>query len=288
MRAADPVENSGTAEVVHLDHTAGSHKPAPVYSQRRTIRDDDASGAFPLEIDVRSASSQLYQWIVIFAVAGLAIGGAKWWSARQGEAIARLAAAPAALTTMEQATGGASRSTSDDGTVSAVDPSAAGTQSASATGAGEPQMPGVAPWTLDEGASPDGSAPGSTPAGVSDDPAGIDDGLADQDAGTTQELFDTADVRTVRAPADVPYPRRVEGVDPDVPEGAAVRRGIAVLSLLIDARGNVVEAELLRNVDPMLDDAALSAARLWKFEPTMKDGRPVAVRSNVTVRFGYD
>jgi TonB family protein len=279
MRAADPVQNLGTAEVVHLDRTVGSHRPSPVYAQRRDGALEDLSGTFELEIDVRSASTQLYQWLIIFAVLGLVIGGAKWWSAREGAAIAALAAAPSALSTTQQQAGGAPRSPSDDGTVSAVDPGAAGPLAGMPAGrsAGDPasaRAPGQEASTdvltsADGTAAPGEAAPPDAPAQLVAAPA------------------ITGDVRTVRAPADVPYPRRIEGIDPDLPEGAGVQRGIAVLALLIDARGNVVEAELLRNVDPALDDAALTAARQWKFEPTVHDGRPVAVRSNFTVRFGY-
>ena len=92
---------------------------------------------------------------------------------------------------------------------------------------------------------------------------------------------------TVRAPAEVPYPRRIHDVEPRVPSSAAARRGIAILALLIDTAGNVAEVETLRGVDPELDAAAIGAARLWKFEPTMHKGRPVAVRGNFSVTFGY-
>jgi len=92
---------------------------------------------------------------------------------------------------------------------------------------------------------------------------------------------------TVRAPAEVPYPRRIHDVEPRVPSSAAARRGIAILALLIDTVGNVAEVETLRGVDPELDAAAIGAARLWKFEPTMHEGRPVAVRGNFSVTFGY-
>lgn len=92
---------------------------------------------------------------------------------------------------------------------------------------------------------------------------------------------------TVRAPASVPYPRRIHDVQPQVPGNVATKRGIAVLSLLIDTAGNVTEVQTLRGLDPELDAAAIAAARLWKFEPTTHRGRPVAVRANFTVTFGY-
>lgn len=270
MRAANPVENSGNAEVVHFDRSARQHKPSPVYASRRGA-DDDAADALALDIDVRSASTQIYQWVVIFAVLGMAIGGAKWWSARQGAAIAELAAASSIPT-------GSPRS---------------------GKGAATPELPANADAgrTLDAGAlafDATAPAPAIPAAGANEAPAAetgssggeaVSPDVADQPSAPA--ATDVRDARTVRAPADVPYPRRIEGIDPDVPATAAVRRGIAVLSVLIDVRGNVVEAQLLRNLDPALDDAALTAARQWKFEPTVHDGRPVAVRSNFTVRFGY-
>ena len=85
----------------------------------------------------------------------------------------------------------------------------------------------------------------------------------------------------------MPYPVRIHDVAAAVPPDAAEQRGIAVLSLLIDTRGNVVEVELLRSLDPALDAAAVAAARQWKFAPSTRDGQPVAVRSNFTVPFGY-
>ncbi len=34
-----------------------------------------------------------------------------------------------------------------------------------------------------------------------------------------------------------------------------------------------------------LDEKAIAALRLWKFEPALKDGRPVPVQINVEVNF---
>jgi TonB family protein len=34
-----------------------------------------------------------------------------------------------------------------------------------------------------------------------------------------------------------------------------------------------------------LDDKALEAVRTWRFEPALKDGRPVAVQVNIEVNF---
>ena len=85
----------------------------------------------------------------------------------------------------------------------------------------------------------------------------------------------------------MPYPRRIHDVQPQVPSGVASARGIAVLSVLIDTAGNVAEVEILRGLSPVLDAAAIDAARQWTFEPTVHRGGPATVRANFTIRFGY-
>lgn len=259
-------DSSRNADLVSIDRSSAQHNATPVYAQR----DDEGTGVFDIEVDVRGWSAQALQWLIIFTVLGLLIGGAKWWNARQDAAIARLVSAPPPITTPAQPNGG------DDPDGTAIDGTTAdGTAADAGSYAGTPAAthgPSVADPPFPQ--SPDGSTPGSTG----------DDLVAASSPGSAAG---TIDVPTVRAPADVPYPRRIHDVTPQVPDGAAVRRGIAVLTLLIDTAGNVAEVELLRGLDPALDEAAIAAAWQWKFEPTRRNGRPVAVRSNFTVRFGY-
>jgi TonB family protein len=40
-----------------------------------------------------------------------------------------------------------------------------------------------------------------------------------------------------------------------------------------------------RSLGMGLDDKALEAVRTWRFEPALKDGRPVAVQVNIEVNF---
>ena len=46
----------------------------------------------------------------------------------------------------------------------------------------------------------------------------------------------------------------------------------------------MTDARIVKSV-PLLDEAALSAVRDWRFEPTMVEGRAVPVRMVVTVNF---
>src|SRR5688500_7595603 len=77
------------------------------------------------------------------------------------------------------------------------------------------------------------------------------------------------------AGTDVPAPRRTKFVAPAYPAEAQMRglRGIVILELVVDEQGRVASADVIRSVPPF-DDAALSAARQWEYEPTLVEGRP--------------
>ena len=60
--------------------------------------------------------------------------------------------------------------------------------------------------------------------------------------------------------------------------------GVVILEITVDIDGTVKDARVLRSI-PLLDDAALEAARQWRYEPTMLNGRPVPIVMTVTVPF---
>ena len=61
--------------------------------------------------------------------------------------------------------------------------------------------------------------------------------------------------------------------------------GTALLSLIVDERGQVTAAEVLRSVHPDLDRAAAAAAlRLPLLQPANEDGKPVKVRLTVPLK----
>jgi len=64
--------------------------------------------------------------------------------------------------------------------------------------------------------------------------------------------------------------------------------GVVVLELLIDERGAVAEATLLRPLGMGLSESALAAARQWRFEPSTMNGRPVSVTYHLTIRFTFE
>ena len=58
-----------------------------------------------------------------------------------------------------------------------------------------------------------------------------------------------------------------------------------VLWLVVDPNGHPQNIMVARSLGLGLDQKAMDAVRQWKFEPAMKDGRPVAVQINVEVNF---
>lgn len=81
-------------------------------------------------------------------------------------------------------------------------------------------------------------------------------------------------------------PKRLVDVQPIYPQTArdAKVTGVVLIEMTIDTDGNVAEAWVVQSV-PLLDQAALDAVKQWKFEPTLLNGAPVAVRTMVTVSF---
>ena len=82
-------------------------------------------------------------------------------------------------------------------------------------------------------------------------------------------------------------PRKILHVMPIYPEGARTAgvQGIVVIEAVIDRQGNVTEPRVIQSV-PLLDDAALTAIRQWKYRPTRVDGVAVPFSMTLTVAFG--
>jgi periplasmic protein TonB len=81
-------------------------------------------------------------------------------------------------------------------------------------------------------------------------------------------------------------PKKTRHVDPIYPAIAIASRteAIVIIEAIIDERGRVSEAQVLRG-NPLLNDAALDAVRQWEFTPTLLNGQPTAVIMSVTVNF---
>jgi protein TonB len=90
-----------------------------------------------------------------------------------------------------------------------------------------------------------------------------------------------------RVGGGISAPRAVYTPDPDYSEEArkAKYQGTVVLWLVVGQDGRPHDIRVARSLGMGLDEKAMQAVRQWKFEPALKDGRPVAVQINVEVNF---
>jgi TonB family protein len=97
-------------------------------------------------------------------------------------------------------------------------------------------------------------------------------------------------VTVYRVGGGVSAPSIVSARPPDYTDEAsrAHKQGKVVLSLIVDPTGR---ARNLRVVSPLgygLDDKAIEAVRQWRFQPGIKDGKPVYVQLNIEVEFNQN
>jgi protein TonB len=121
-------------------------------------------------------------------------------------------------------------------------------------------------------------APGGVEGGV---PGGVGGGVV----GGLSEA-PPAPLPPLRVGDVVKEPRKLKDVPPVYPPLALTSRlqGVVILECVVDTRGHVQAATVLRSV-PLLDQAALDAVRQWVYSITLVDGVPVAVIMTVTVSF---
>jgi TonB family protein len=62
-------------------------------------------------------------------------------------------------------------------------------------------------------------------------------------------------------------------------------QGAVMLSIVIDETGKTRDVRVIRPLGLGLDEKAIEAVLRWRFKPSLKDGRAVAVSANVEVNF---
>ena len=82
-------------------------------------------------------------------------------------------------------------------------------------------------------------------------------------------------------------PQLSEVVNPEYTAEAKKKRieGEVQLTIVIDKRGNVVDARVLKGLGYGLDESAIAAVKEWKYRPAEKDGAKIAVKLETTVNF---
>ena len=95
---------------------------------------------------------------------------------------------------------------------------------------------------------------------------------------------------TVYTPGNgVSLPQVVKQVKAEYTEEAKANRieGVVGLNIVVLEDGKVGDVQVTQSLDTIygLDRNAVAAMKQWEFKPGQKDGKPVAVRVNVTMNF---
>ena len=89
-----------------------------------------------------------------------------------------------------------------------------------------------------------------------------------------------------RVGGKVRAPQLIEQVQPIYPALARQARiqGNVVIDSVIDPQGDVTQMKVVSG-SPLLVQAAISALKQWRYQPTLLNGEPVAVDMFVTIHF---
>jgi TonB family protein len=82
-------------------------------------------------------------------------------------------------------------------------------------------------------------------------------------------------------------PQAISTPDPEYTEEArnAKTQGTCILWMIVDDQGHPRDIRVVRGLGMGLDAKAIEAVKQWKFQPALKDGRPVNVQISVEVGF---
>jgi TonB family protein len=91
----------------------------------------------------------------------------------------------------------------------------------------------------------------------------------------------------VRLGAGIQDPRVLKDVRPVYfePAGRAVAQGEVGMEAVIEADGTVGDVRLIKTLHPDHDQAALAAARQWRFAPATQGGKPIATIVTLMMSF---
>ncbi len=152
-----------------------------------------------------------------------------------------------------------------------------------------PQPTGAAP-RLDEPPPAAGAAPsnGETLSLLSRPVVTLAAPVAVPAAQKTAPVEAPANVPAIETAAHPPVPtHQTIPALPTALRGAIWKATVVDVNVSVDATGNVVKAEAVAKagLNPLLRDAAVQAARRWKFQPAQFDGH--AVPANIVVQFNF-
>jgi TonB family protein len=105
--------------------------------------------------------------------------------------------------------------------------------------------------------------------------------------GTAQKdsrrpLISWGNIPDVKMPIAIYWPQ--PPCPPQVKKGHC--EGAIVLYIVVDAKGRVTKAEIIKPLGDGFDESAVKTVRTWRFKPATQDGRAIPVSADVEVNFG--
>ena len=94
-------------------------------------------------------------------------------------------------------------------------------------------------------------------------------------------------IEAVAITDDITPPRLSEVANPYYTPEARKKKieGTVTLAIVVDQKGDVTDAKVVKGLGYGLDENAIVAVKEWKYKPAEKDGEPIAVKMEVTVDF---
>jgi TonB family protein len=96
-----------------------------------------------------------------------------------------------------------------------------------------------------------------------------------------------AAVEAVSLTDEITPPKLREVATPEYTAEAKKKKieGSVTLLIVVDKKGEVADAKVIKGLGYGLDENAVVAVREWRYKPAEKDGEPVAVKMEVSVDF---
>ena len=80
-------------------------------------------------------------------------------------------------------------------------------------------------------------------------------------------------------------PRVTRQPQPEHPSKGFRISGTVLISVVVSSNGEPREPKVVKSLEKDIDQSAVDAVMKWQFAPATKEGRPVAMRVTVEIRF---
>jgi TonB family protein len=74
-------------------------------------------------------------------------------------------------------------------------------------------------------------------------------------------------------------------VQPEHPARGFRISGAVLIGLVVGSNGEPRDVHVVKSLEKEIDQSAVEAVQKWRFEPAKKDGKPVAAKVSVEIRF---